>query len=101
MRYAALASFVGTSLTLAVDVLFNHPFSVVPTMIAVAGVVLLLIASVELVREARASLRSNRVEIEFYHELREWRRRSRAGRGSRTVDDPAPTSGGPAVRPAG
>ena len=94
MLYAALASFVGTSLTLAIDVLFNHPFSVLPTMLAVAGVVLLLVSSLELVREARAALRSNRLEVEFYHELRDWRRRSRGLRTSRPGDDPAAPGAG-------
>ena len=77
MLYAALAAFVGTSLTLAVDVLLNHIFGILPTTLAVAGVTLLLAASLELVREAWASVRSNRSEVDFFRELRERRTRGR------------------------
>jgi hypothetical protein len=46
---------------------------VLPTLLAVAGVGLRLFASINLVLEAWEALRSNRVEIRFYHELRERR----------------------------
>ena len=69
MLYAALAAFIGTSLTLALDVLFNRLFGIIPTALAVAGVSLLLISSLELVREAWASIRSNRHEVDFFREL--------------------------------
>ena len=72
MLYIAFATFVGTSLTLAVDTLIGnrHLMASVATSLSVAGVGLLLLASVNLVREARAALASNRREIHFYHELR-------------------------------
>lgn len=73
--YAGLTAFVGTSLGLAIDVLLGHLVEAVPTMLAVCGVVLLMAASVQLVREARAALRSNRLEISFHHELHGWRSR--------------------------
>jgi hypothetical protein len=79
LLYASLAAFVGTSLALAVDVLFGHPFESIPTMLAVAGVILLFLASLQLVREARLALGSNHSEIEFHRELRAWRRRRREG----------------------
>jgi hypothetical protein len=69
MLYLAFASFVGTSLTLAIDVRFANRLAVVPTSLSVAGVCLLLMASVNLVREANAALRSNRLEIAFFRDL--------------------------------
>ncbi len=77
MLYAALATFVGTSLTLAVDVLLNHIFGALPTTLAVAGVTLMFASSLELVREAWASVRSNRSEVDFFRELMETRRQAR------------------------
>jgi hypothetical protein len=79
LLYLSLAMFVGTDLVLAMQVLAIGRDSVVATASAVAGVLLLLSASVPLAREAHASLRSNREEAEFYAEL--CRRRKGAGRG--------------------
>ena len=72
MLYVALATFVGTSLTLAVDTIIGnrHVTSSVATALSVAGVALMLLASVNLVREARAALSSNHREIRFYRDLR-------------------------------
>jgi Protein of unknown function (DUF2721) len=67
--YIAFTSFVGTSLTLAIDALLNNLLIVLPTLLAMVGVTLLLFASVNLVREATEALRSNRLEIRFYREL--------------------------------
>ncbi len=66
--YAALAVFVGTSLTLAQNRLIALPIT-----LAVAGVGLLLFASINLVLEALEALRSNRLEIQFYKQLHERR----------------------------
>jgi hypothetical protein len=76
MLYAALTAFVGTSLGLAVDMLLGHLVEAVPTMLAVAGVVLLMAASIQLVREARLALRGSNLEVEFLQELHAWRLRS-------------------------
>lgn len=73
LLYLAFGTFVGTSLTLALDVLFNNFLVAVPTALAIVGVGLLLMASVNLFREARAALRSNRAEIAFYQRLQELR----------------------------
>ena len=72
MLYVAFATFVGTSLTLAVDTLIGNRriTASVATTLSVAGVGLMLLASVNLVREARAALSSNRREIHFYQDLR-------------------------------
>jgi len=69
MLYLAFASFVGTSLTLAIDVLMNNQLVALPTALSVIGVALLLMASVNLVREAHAALSSNRLETRFFREL--------------------------------
>lgn len=69
MLYLAFASFVGTSLTLAIDHLLGNRLIAVPTALSVAGVGLLLMACVNLIREAQAALLSNRREIAFYRDL--------------------------------
>jgi hypothetical protein len=73
--YAAMSAFVGTSLGLAVDGLLGHLVEAVPTMLAVAGVVSLLAATLQLVREARVALGGNNLEVEFSRELQVWRHR--------------------------
>ena len=72
MLYVALATFVGTSLTLAVDTLIGNRrvTASVATSLSVMGVGLMLLASINLVREARAALASNQREIHFYRDLR-------------------------------
>ena len=50
--YVAFASFVGTSLSLALDALFQNRLVALPVILAVTGVGLLLFASVNLVLEA-------------------------------------------------
>jgi hypothetical protein len=71
--YVAFASFVGTSLVLAIDAALNRSLIVLPTILAVVGVSLLLFASLSLVREALEALQTNRLEIRFYRELHERR----------------------------
>ncbi len=71
MLYISFASFVGTSLTLAIDTLIGNraAMAAVATALSVAGVGLMLAASLNLVREAHAALKSNRQEIRFYRDL--------------------------------
>lgn len=76
LLYLALAMFVGTSLTIAFHVLVGSSVFPLPTTLAITGVLLLLIASAHLTREAHASLRANREELEFYQELRRKRQGS-------------------------
>jgi Protein of unknown function (DUF2721) len=78
--YVAVALFVGTSLTLAFDAWAQNRLVALPVGLAIGGVGLLLFASVNLVLEALEALRSNRLEIRFYHELHERRVADRAGR---------------------
>ena len=81
LLYLSFVSFVGTSLTLAVDVLFRNRLVAVPTLLAIAGVVLMMAASVNLVREAHRALLTNRLEVRFYRALNE-RRKAAGGCGS-------------------
>lgn len=67
MLYAALASFVGTSLTLAIDAFIGFRMGALPTLLAVAGVLFLLAASFSLWREVSLSVRS--FDDELDHEL--------------------------------
>ena len=80
--YLAVGAFVGTSLALALDVQFNNSLQALPTVLAVAGVTMLMFASVNLVREALEALRSNRREIRFFRALHE--RRQADANGCRT-----------------
>lgn len=73
--YLAFGAFVGTSLTLALDVwTARHSLILLPTLLAILGVFLMLTACVNLVREALEALRGNRLELRFYHDLQTRRR---------------------------
>ena len=50
--YLAFSSFVGTSLTLAIDDWLRNRLGALPTLLAIVGVGLMLFASINLVREA-------------------------------------------------
>ncbi|WP_435010184.1 DUF2721 domain-containing protein [Tundrisphaera lichenicola] len=71
MLYLSFAAFVGTSLTLAIDTLISEQklVSRLATGLSVAGVGLMLLANLNMVREAYAALTSNRKEIGFYRSL--------------------------------
>lgn len=77
--YLALGAFVGTSLALAIDVLLDNNLVALPTGLAVLGVLLLLFACVNLVREALEALWGNRLEIRFFRALHERRQADGAG----------------------
>ena len=71
--YIAFASFVGTSLVLAIDALVQNRLIALPVALAVAGVGLMLFASINLGLEALEALRTNRLEVHFYKDLHERR----------------------------
>lgn len=71
--YLAFGSFVGTSLTLALDTIFAGHLAVLPTSLAIIGVLGLLIACIQLLREAYAALLSSREEARFYRALAQTR----------------------------
>ena len=64
LLYGAVASFVGTSLALAMDAVLGFRLGVVPTVLAVFGVLFLLGASVALWREVSLSVRSFDAELD-------------------------------------
>jgi Protein of unknown function (DUF2721) len=72
--YLALSTFVGTSLTIAIDDWLKYRLGPLPTLLAVAGVSSMLFASINLVREALQALGGNSREIQFYRELAKRRR---------------------------
>ena len=73
MLYLAFGSFVGTSLTLAIDALAGNRLPAIPTCLSIVGVILMMGASINLVREAQRALMSNRQEVRFFRELRDKR----------------------------
>jgi hypothetical protein len=79
LLYLSFVSFVGTSLTLALDVIFGNHLVAVPTLLAVLGVVLMMGACFHLVREAHRGLLTNRLEIRFYRALHERRKAEGTG----------------------
>jgi hypothetical protein len=77
--YLAFGAFVGTSLALALEAWTGiWLMSLLPTLLAVAGVGLMLWACINLVLEALEALRSNRLEIRFYRDLHARRRADEA-----------------------
>jgi hypothetical protein len=86
--YIALSAFVGTSLALGADVLLGSHLKALPSGLAVVGVALMLTAAVNLTREARRALRSNRQEVRFYRDLRARRRADRAAAAYATAPPP-------------
>lgn len=87
--YLAFGAFVGSSLTIAVDSFTGHHLAGVPTVFATAGVALLFAASLNLIGEARSALRTNHLEVEFFHELTA-RRREQAARANAASGDVPP-----------
>ena len=65
LLYAAVGSFVGTSLALAVDAFSGSRLPFVPTALAVLGVLFLLAASVYLGLEVTLSVRSFDEELDM------------------------------------
>ena len=67
LLYIALACFVGTSLTLAIDAGLGFRMGMLPTLLAVFGVGFLLVASFSLWREVNLAVRS--FDRELDHEM--------------------------------
>ena len=64
LLYGAVSAFVGTSLGIAIDSLTGYPLALLPTLLAVVGVLLMLAASINLGLEARLSVRMLNQELE-------------------------------------
>ena len=63
LLYAALAGFVGTSLSLAIDAFLAFRLGALPTVLAVVGVLFLLAASFSLWREVSLAVKSFDLEL--------------------------------------
>jgi hypothetical protein len=88
MVYIGFSSFVGTSLVLALDVILGSRLRELPTLLAVVGVACMLVATVNLTREARRALRSNHQEVRFFHDLQVRRKKDRETLAERERDEP-------------
>jgi flagellar biosynthesis protein FliQ len=65
LLYLALAAFVGTSLCVAADSLLDHRLAHLPTLLAIAGVILVLAACLNLSREAALAVRALNEELDL------------------------------------
>lgn len=86
MLYIGFSSFVGTSLVLALDMLLGSRLRELPTLLAVVGVASMLVATVNLTREARRALRSNHQEVRFFRDLQARRKQDRETLAEQEVD---------------
>jgi hypothetical protein len=77
MLYMAFCAFATTSMMIALNSLAGHRLEALPVLFAVAGVGLLLVACINLVLEARSSLRGNDREVCYFYELEKLRARAR------------------------
>lgn len=68
LMYAAMGSFVGTSLALAIDAFLGSRLGVVPTVLAILGVVFLLLACTAMGSEVTLAVNSFGEELD--HERR-------------------------------
>ena len=69
LLYGAFASFVGTSLGIAVGVLTDRIPQTIPIGLAVLGVTLLLVATLGMLREARLGVRALKRDVAFHFGL--------------------------------
>ncbi|MFC3549417.1 DUF2721 domain-containing protein [Lysobacter cavernae] len=63
MLYAAISAFVGTSIGIAVDAFFGYRLDLLPTGLAMVGVLLMFAASLCLGHEAKLGLRMLDLEL--------------------------------------
>ena len=64
LLYAALASFVGTSLALAMDAFLGFRLGALPTVLAVIGVLFMLAASFSMWREVSLAVKNFDLELD-------------------------------------
>jgi hypothetical protein len=67
LLYTAISFFVGTSLTVAVDSFFGYLFGVLPTALAVCGVLAMFAASLLLARESALAVSAVNDEMDHAH----------------------------------
>jgi hypothetical protein len=78
MLYLSFSFFAATSMMIAINSMTGRYLEALPVLCAVAGVGLLLVACVNLVVEARGSLRGNDRDVKFFYELESLREKSRS-----------------------
>lgn len=67
LLYVAISFFVGTSLLVALDSFTGHRLGMVPTLLAVCGVLAMFTASLCLARESALAVRAVNDEIDHRH----------------------------------
>lgn len=67
LLYAAISFFVGTSLTVAADSFFDYRLGVMPTVLAVCGVLAMFAASLLLARESALAVSAVNDEMDHAH----------------------------------
>ena len=73
LLYVAIAFFVATSLMVAADSAFGYRFGMLPTALAVCGVLAIFAASVLLAREASLAVAAVNEEMDHRHAKAKWR----------------------------
>lgn len=69
LLYVAISCFVGTSLAVAVDSFVEHRLGLMPTLLAVLGVLAMFAASLYLSREAALAVKAVNEEMDHRHGL--------------------------------
>jgi hypothetical protein len=80
MLYMAFCAFATTSMVIAINSMTGRHLEALSVVCAVAGVGLLIVACVNLVLEARSSLRGNDREVRFFYELEGLRKPAKGAR---------------------
>ncbi len=78
LLYGAISCFVGTSLSIAADAVFGHRFGMLPTIMAVFGVLALFAASLCLARESTLAVGAINEEMDHRYAIARMRKRERA-----------------------
>jgi hypothetical protein len=79
LLYMAFALFVGASLAIGIDLFLGQRVPIVPTSLALGGVIALLWACVNLFRETRTASQTVLLEMAFLQRLQAERERARPG----------------------
>jgi len=75
LLYVAISCFVGTSLTVAGDAFVGYRFGMLPTVLAVLGVLAMFAASLCLAREATLAVAAVNEEMDHRHAIARMRKR--------------------------
>jgi hypothetical protein len=81
LLYVAISCFVGTSLTVAGDAFVGYRFGMLPTVLAVLGVLAMFAASLCLAREATLAVAAVNEEMDHRHAIARMRKREEPAAG--------------------